>query len=91
MCAAGRVAVAAELRFRLSEIIAGRTRTPGTASARSSRILRPVGTACLDGEHLPQEQHRSFPALSDARNLGQNHEVVVPMPSSTPDSLENLL
>jgi N-methylhydantoinase A len=48
------------------------------------------GAAWLDAEHVPAE-HRSFRLFVDARYLGQNHEVVVPMPSVTPDSLETFL
>lgn len=57
---------------------------------RSFEEMSERGTAWLDGERVPREQ-RSFRLFVDARYLGQNHEVIVPMQSIAPDNLETFL
>ena len=57
---------------------------------RSFEEISERGSAWLDGERVPQEQ-RSFRLFVDARYLGQNHEVVVPMQRVAPDNLETFL
>ncbi|WP_144183451.1 hydantoinase/oxoprolinase family protein [Elioraea rosea] len=48
------------------------------------------GSAWLDGERVPAER-RAFRLFLDARYLGQNHEVVVPMPAVSADGLDDFL
>ena len=89
MCARGVLLSPLSFDFVRSKImLAGETEWRKVC--RSFEEISERGSAWLDGERVPQDQ-RSFRLFVDARYLGQNHEVVVPMQSVAPDNLETFL
>ena len=89
MCARGVLLSPLSFDFVRSEIMLARE-TEWQKVCRSFADMTDRGTAWLDGERVPAEL-RSFRLFVDARYLGQNHEVVVPMENIAPDMLETFL
>jgi N-methylhydantoinase A len=89
MCARGVLLSPLSFDFVRSEI------TPATPE-RWPRVcelfddMRACGTAWLQAERVARE-HRIFRLVIDARYLGQNHEVVVPMDTVAPNGLDTFL
>ncbi|MCC7428881.1 MAG: hydantoinase/oxoprolinase family protein [Alphaproteobacteria bacterium] len=89
MCARGILLSESSLDFVRSKILIASPANWAEVQAAFAEMAR-EGEAWLAQEKVPEER-RVARHFIDARYLGQNHEVVVPLPGIAPDGLDNFI